>query len=67
MRLTPLSSDSDTETLKFNAREVATLARAVILVQDLATLRYPGSDEVLTWLMQLQDDATPLHPTEAKE
>ena len=59
MKLTLLSPDSDVEVLRFNAREVARLARAISMVQDLATLRYPGSDEVLAWLVQLQDDVTP--------
>ena len=59
MKLTLLSSDSDTELLKFNAREVATLARAIVLVEGLAGLRYPGSGDVLAWLKQLQEDITP--------
>ena len=59
MKLTLLSSDSDTEVLKFNAREVATLARAVVLVEGLVALRYPGSGDVLAWLKQLQEDITP--------
>lgn len=59
MILTPLSSDSDTEVLKLNAREVVALARAVILVQDLANLRYPGAEATLAWLQQLQEDTTP--------
>ena len=59
MKLTPLAPDSDTEVLKFNAREVATLAHAIVLVEGLADLRYPGSGDVLAWLKQLQDEVTP--------
>ena len=59
MKLTPLAPDSDTELLKFNAREVATLARAIVLVEGLEALRYPGSRDVLAWLRQLQDEVTP--------
>ena len=59
MKLVPLSPDSDTEVLKFNAREVATLARAIVLVEGLAGLRYPGAGDVLAWLKELQDDVTP--------
>lgn len=59
MKLTPLAPDSDTELLKFNAREVATLARAIVLVEGLAALGYPGSGDVLAWLKQLQDEVTP--------
>ena len=59
MKLVPLAPDSDTEVLKFNAREVATLARAIVLVEGLAGLRYPGSGDVLAWLKQLQEDITP--------
>ena len=59
MKLTPLSSDSDTEVLKFNAREIAALARAIVLVEGLEALRYPGSGDVLAWLRQLQDEVTP--------
>ena len=59
MKLIPLAPDSDTELLKFYAREVATLARAIVLVEGLADLRYPGSGGVLAWLRQLQDEVTP--------
>ena len=59
MKLIPLAPDSDTELLKFNAREVATLARAIVLVEGLAALGYPGSGDVLAWLRQLQDEVTP--------
>ena len=59
MKLVPLAPDSDTELLKFNAREVATLARAIVLVEGLAALGYPGSGDVLAWLKQLQEDITP--------
>ena len=59
MKLVPLAPDSDTELLKFNAREVATLARAIVLVEGLEALRYPGSGDVLAWLRQLQDEVTP--------
>ncbi len=59
MKLVPLAPDSDTELLKFNAREVATLARAIVLVEGLAALGYPGSGDVLAWLRQLQDEVTP--------
>ena len=59
MKLIPLAPDSDTELLKFNAREVATLARAIVLVQDLADMRYPGAEATLQWLRQLQDEVTP--------
>ena len=60
MKLTRLSPDSDVEVLRLSAREVVTLARAVVLVDGLVTLRYPGSGDVLAWLKTLQDDATPL-------
>ena len=59
MKLIPLAPDSDTELLKFNAREVATLARAIVLIEGLADLRYPGSRDVLAWLKELQDTVTP--------
>ena len=59
MKLTRLSPDSDVEVLRLSAREVATVARAVVLVEGLEALRYPGSGDVLAWLKQLQDDATP--------
>ena len=59
MKLTPLAPDSEVEVLKFNAREVATLARAIVLVEALEALRYPGSRDVLAWLRQLQDEVTP--------
>lgn len=59
MKLIPLAPDSDTELLKFNAREVATLDRAIVLVQDLADLGYPGAGDVLAWLKELQDTVTP--------
>ena len=59
MKLIPLAPDSDTEVLKFNAREIATLARAIVLVQALADLRYPGAGDVLAWLKELQDTVTP--------
>lgn len=59
MKLLPLSPDSDTEVLRLDAREVATLARAIVLVEGLAGLRYPGAADVLAWLKQLQDEATP--------
>ena len=59
MRLTPLAPDSEVEVLRLNAREVATLARAIVLVEALADLRYPGSGDVLAWLRQLQDEVTP--------
>ena len=59
MKLIPLAPDSDVELLKFNAREVATLDRAIVLVEGLADLRYPGSGDVLAWLKQLQDEVTP--------
>ena len=59
MKLIPLAPDSDTELLKFNAREVATLARAIVLVEALEALRYPGSGDVLAWLRQLQETVTP--------
>lgn len=46
----------------FGAREVETVARALVLAQDLARLGYPGAGDVAAWLGELQTAITPAMP-----
>jgi hypothetical protein len=54
-------SQPGAQRLQATAREVETIARAIALVKSLRRLEpaYPGCDDVLVWLDELQSSVMP--------